>query len=64
MKPVKLKPGKAVMRKKLTNKAKIVEVDQKAQEKALFLETFELYNIKWNKFEDPRGWIWHQLAAD
>jgi hypothetical protein len=59
---MKLKPGKAVLRKKPIDKAKIIEVDKKAQEEAIFIETFEMYDAKWNKFEDPRGWIWHQLS--
>lgn len=58
-KPI-LQFGKASMKKKPTDKYMTVDVTERDIKKTLFLESFELYNLKWNRFEDSRGWEWIQ----
>lgn len=60
----KLLSGKAGLKKKLTDKYKIQETDKRALEKSIFLEQVEMFDGKWNKFEDSRGWIWIQEEKD
>lgn len=55
-----LKPGKASMRKKSTDKYKVINVDEKALATAEFTEQFENYNILWNRFKDSRNWEYVQ----
>ena len=52
--------GKASMKKKPADKYTVVDVTERDIKKTLFLETFELYDLKWNRFEDSRGWEWVQ----
>lgn len=52
--------GKASMRKKPQDKYKVVDVTQRDIKKTLFVESFELYDLKWNRFKDSRGWEWVQ----
>lgn len=55
-----IKPGKAGLKKKPTDKYQVTEVDSKALEKALFIEQVEMFGSVWNRFEDPRGYVWIQ----
>lgn len=55
-----LEPRIATMRKKSTDRYKLVEPDKKALEKSWFVEQIEMFDGKWNKFEDSRGWTWVQ----
>jgi hypothetical protein len=57
-----LRTGLAVLRKKPTDKSRVVETDQKALDTAEFLETIEMFNSMWNVFEDVREWQWTQAA--
>ncbi len=59
-----LRIGPATMRKKPTDKYSTVAVTENDIKKTLFLETFELYGTKWNRFEDKRGWEWVQQKKD
>lgn len=59
-----LRVGVATMRKKPTDKYATVEVTERDITKTLFLETFEIYGIQWNRFEDKRGWEWVQQKKD
>lgn len=55
----------ATVRKKPTDKAICVDKpDKKAIEKAIFIEQIEMFGTLWNRFEDPRGWIWSQENKD
>ncbi len=55
-----LKPGLASRKKKADKRGELVEVDKKALDKAIYLETIDMWGSKWHRFEDPRGWIWTQ----
>lgn len=55
-----LRSGPAGRKKKSNSKWETVEVDKKALDKAIFIEKIDMFNSIWNKFEDPRGWIWVQ----
>lgn len=61
---IKLLPGSAMVRKKPGAKLIITDTDAKACQKALFVEQIEIYDAKWNKFEDPRGWEWIQMVIE
>lgn len=59
-----LRQGLAVLRKKPTDKSRVVEADQKAIDTAEFIETIEMFSSQWNVFEDSRGWQWTQEAEE
>lgn len=58
-----LRTGLASRRKKPEDKLTMEEVDKKALS-SIFIDQTEQWGIKWNRFEDPRGWIWIQIQEN